>query len=67
MSERVIRAAVVGVGAFGRHHARIYHELADQGVRLVGLVDIDPEGPGEVARRLGVPLVSSVDQLPELS
>lgn len=60
-----LRAAVVGVGAFGRHHARIYGEMADQGVRLVGLVDIDPAGPGEVARRLGVPLVPAVGDLPE--
>ena len=60
-----IRAAVIGVGAFGRHHARIYHELREEGVRLVGLVDVDPVGPGEVARRLGVPLVACVGDLPE--
>lgn len=62
---REVRTAVVGVGAFGRHHARIYGELRDQGVRLIGLVDVDPNGPDEVARRLGVPLVSSVQALPE--
>lgn len=62
---REIRAAVIGVGAFGRHHARIYRDLADHGVRLVGLVDVDPRGPADLARRLGVPLVSRVDALPE--
>jgi predicted dehydrogenase len=56
---------VVGVGAFGRHHARIYGELARERVRLVGLVDIDPEGPRPVADRLGVPLVRDVSHLPE--
>lgn len=61
----VLRAAVVGVGAFGRHHARIYHELAAEGVRLVGLVDIDPEGPKDLAEKFGVPLVRTVDDLPE--
>jgi len=56
---------VIGVGAFGRHHARIYGELGRQGVRLVGLVDIDPEGPRPVAERLRVPLVRDVADLPE--
>ncbi len=62
---RLVRTAVVGVGAFGRHHARIYGELRDAGVRLVGLVDVDPTGPAEVAARLGVPLVGRVEDLPE--
>ncbi len=62
-----LRAAVVGVGAFGRHHARILSELAreDGNVRLVGLVDIDPAGPRDLARRLDVPLVERVGDLPE--
>jgi len=65
LSGRLLRAAVVGVGAFGRHHARIFSEMGSEGVRLVGLVDIDPDGPREVAERLGVPLVPHVDALPE--
>ena len=45
------RVAVVGVGGFGRHHARIYGELAAAGeAALVGLVDLDP-GEGARARR----------------
>jgi predicted dehydrogenase len=62
---RDLRAAVIGVGSFGRHHARIYGELAGSGVRLVGLVDIDPEGPRALADRLGVPLVARLEDLPE--
>ncbi len=65
MTKGDLRAAVVGVGAFGRHHARIYRELESQGVRLVGLVDIDPEGPRDVAEALGVPLVTRIEDLPE--
>lgn len=67
MSAPVLRAGVIGVGAFGRHHARIFRELeqAQGGVRLVGLVDIDPVGPREVSDRLGVPLVPHVAALPE--
>jgi predicted dehydrogenase len=60
-----LRAAVVGVGAFGRHHARIWKEMASRDVRLVGLVDVDPVGPRAVADRLGVPLVVRVEDLPE--
>jgi predicted dehydrogenase len=59
-----LRAAVIGVGAFGRHHARIFHEMGGEDVRLVGLVDLDVEGPRPIADSLGVPLVSSVDELP---
>lgn len=66
MSTAPLRAAVIGVGSFGRHHARILSELGREqgGVRLVGLVDIDPVGPREVADRLQVPLVERVEALP---
>jgi predicted dehydrogenase len=59
-----VRVAVVGVGSFGRHHARIYGELADRGVRLVGLVDTDAAAASELAARLGVPRVARVEELP---
>jgi predicted dehydrogenase len=39
--------------------------MAAQGVRLVGLVDVDPVGPRGIADRLGVPLVQSLADLPE--
>ena len=60
-----LKAAVVGVGSFGRHHARILHEMAADDVRLVGLVDIDREGPSDLARQMNVPLVETIEQLPE--
>jgi len=43
----VLRTGVVGVGAMGHHHARIYGEL--QGCELVGVQDIDPERCARVA------------------
>ncbi len=61
---RPLRAAVIGVGSFGRHHARIYDELRPRGVELVGLVDIDDRGPRPLAERLGVPLVRTIEELP---
>lgn len=48
-----LKAAVVGAGAMGRHHARVYHELDD--VTLVGVADPDEAGTDFVARRYGTP------------
>ncbi len=47
-----LRAAVVGVGHLGRFHAEKYAALP--GVRLVGVVDRDPERARMVADALGV-------------
>ncbi len=44
-----IKAGVVGVGAMGRHHARIYHELPE--TELVGVCDADPDRAAEVAEK----------------
>jgi predicted dehydrogenase len=57
--------AVVGVGAFGRNHARIYHQLAQQGeaVRLVGVVDPDVARADAVAAEFGCRGFGSIEQL----
>jgi len=56
---------VVGVGAFGRNHARIYHQLAQQGeaVRLVGVVDPDVARADAVAAEFGCRGFGSIEQL----
>ena len=56
---------MIGVGAFGRNHARIYHQLAQQGepVRLVGIVDADPARADAVAREFGCRAFGSIEQL----
>ena len=46
--DRRIKVAVVGVGRFGRHHARVYHELPD--AELVGVYDKDAARAAEVAK-----------------
>jgi predicted dehydrogenase len=53
------------VGAFGRNHARIYHQLAQQGepVRLVGVVDPDVARADAVASEFGCRAFGSVQQL----
>ncbi len=45
------RVAVVGVGALGQHHARVYASLP--GATLTGVFDIDAQRAGEVAARHG--------------
>jgi predicted dehydrogenase len=65
VADDFINVAVVGVGAFGRNHARIYHQLAQQGeaVRLVGVVDPDVARADVVASEFGCRVFGSVDQL----
>jgi predicted dehydrogenase len=60
-----ISVAVVGVGVFGRNHARVYKELELQGepVRLLGVVDPDLDRADAVAREFGCKAFSSVDQM----
>jgi predicted dehydrogenase len=56
---------VVGVGVFGRNHARIYQELEQQGepVRLVGVVDPNLDRADAVAREFGCRAFGSVAQM----
>ena len=62
--ESVINVAVVGIGAFGRNHARVYHALQQAGsVRLVGVVDPDTARADSVAREFGCKAFGSVDQM----
>ncbi len=53
------------MGAFGRNHARVYHELSKQNepVRLVGVVDLDISRADAVAREFGCRGIGSIDQL----
>ena len=57
--------AVVGVGAFGRNHARVYHQLAQQGepVTLAAVVDPDVSRADDIAREYGARAFGSVEQL----
>ena len=56
---------MVGVGVFGRNHARVYQELEQQGepVRLVGVVDPDLDRADAVAREFGCRAFGSVAQM----
>jgi predicted dehydrogenase len=56
---------VVGVGVFGRNHARVYKELEQQGeaIRLLGVVDPDTNRADAVAREFGCKAFGSIKQL----
>jgi predicted dehydrogenase len=45
------RAAVIGVGRMGRHHARLYHQLPQ--AELVAVVDTDPDKAAAIAAEFG--------------
>jgi predicted dehydrogenase len=64
-SDNPISVAVVGVGVFGRNHARVYQELEQQGepVRLVGVVDPNLDRADAVAREFGCRAFGSVAQM----
>ncbi len=55
---------VVGVGAFGRNHARVYRELAQQGgVQLAALVDADPAVAAAAGKQFDASVLPSVTAL----
>jgi predicted dehydrogenase len=64
-SAEKIRVAVVGVGAFGRNHARVYSELAKRGeaVELAGVCDANPERAAELAMEFKTQAFTSIEQL----
>ncbi|MEO6119970.1 MAG: Gfo/Idh/MocA family oxidoreductase [Terriglobales bacterium] len=59
------RVAVIGIGAFGRNHARVYAELQKQGepVELAAVCDADPERAAELAMEFRTQAFTSLDQL----
>lgn len=63
--DKTIQVAVVGVGAFGRNHARVFHQLAQQGepVALKAVVDADVARADAVAQEYGAQAFGSVEQL----
>jgi len=64
-TDKLVSVAVIGAGAFGRNHARIYQQLALQGepVRLVGVVDPDVSRADAIAGEFGCRAFGSIEQL----
>lgn len=59
------RIGVVGVGALGRHHARVARGLA--GATCSGLFDIDRDRAESVAKRVRAPVMPSLEALLDVS
>jgi predicted dehydrogenase len=56
-----VRVAVIGVGALGRHHARILAELP--GAELAGVVDINEPRAREIASLVNVPWSTNASEI----
>ena len=63
MSKNKIKVGVVGVGALGRHHARLYN-LNDQ-ADLVGIYDENTDVANAISSEFGVKIYSSIEALAE--
>jgi len=56
---------VIGAGAFGRNHARVYRQLEQEaaGVELAAIIDIEPARAAAVSREFGNPPCLSLAEL----
>ena len=55
---------MIGVGAFGRNHARVYRQLQEAGsVRLVGVVDPETARADAIAAEFGCKAFGSIEQM----
>ncbi len=65
-SEGRLRVGVVGTGAFGRNHARVYRDLQgdpELNIRFVGVADADKPRANTVASEFGTKAFGSVAEL----
>ncbi len=58
-----LQIAVIGAGAFGRNHLRIYRSLAEDQSQLAACVDADPAARDAVASEYGIPVFDSMESL----
>ena len=63
MNNEKLQVAVVGVGSFGRNHARVYKELVGEGVELAAVVDADIARAQAVAAEFGGQAFGSVGDM----
>lgn len=61
--DRTIKVGVLGVGALGRHHARLYRECA--GAVLTGVFDTNPAQAQKMAKTLATKAFDSAEALAE--
>src|SRR6201999_2954415 len=63
--QRIPRVAVVGGGAFGRNHLRVYHELESPypgELQLTALIEPEAARRTELAAHYNIPAFASLDE-----
>jgi predicted dehydrogenase len=63
-SSTPLRVAVIGAGAFGRNHLRVYRELgqAGQPVELAAVIDADEQIAADAGARYNIPWFTTVER-----
>ncbi len=58
-----LRVAVIGAGAFGRNHLRVYRELEQAGepIQLAALIDSNPTTAAEAAQKFNIPAFPTIE------
>ena len=58
-----LRVAVIGAGAFGRNHLRVYRELEQAGepIQLAAVVDNNPATAAEAAAKFNIPGFATIE------
>ena len=56
-----VRVGVVGTGALGRHHARLYAQ--NPNAEMIGIFDVQQEAAKKVGEEFGLPVFSSLEEL----
>lgn len=64
MSSEKLKVGVIGVGALGRHHTRLYKESPN--CELAGIYDANPEVAQRIADEFGVAIYSTIDSLADV-
>jgi predicted dehydrogenase len=62
-ASRPLRVAVVGAGAFGRNHLRVYRELEHSGepIQLAAVIDSNPATAAEASLNFNIPAFETID------
>lgn len=58
-----VKVGVIGVGALGRHHARLYK--ASPNAEMIGIFDVSAENAAKVSQEFDIPVYSDWRQLAE--
>jgi predicted dehydrogenase len=64
MPDRKIKVGVIGVGALGRHHARL-HNINPE-AELVGIYDANPQVAEAISSEFGVTIYKTIDELADV-